>query len=623
MKKVWITDILLLEKTVIHNDFKQTHYNQYLMDSLEELISAARCEKEVDLLLEGADIVNTLSGEVHRADVAIHNGRIVGFDCSSAREVLDLSDSILAPGFIDGHVHIESAMVTVPEYARAVVPKGTTSVVIDPHEIANVQGMEGIRYMLDSSRHVPLNVCIMLSSCVPATNMETSGAVLNADSLSELMSDERVLGLAEMMNYPGVIFRDPEVLRKIRLADRSRKRVDGHCPKLSGRDLTAYIAAGITSDHECTSPEEAREKLRQGMHIMIREGSAARNLVDLLSLVTSLNSRRFLFVSDDRHPADILKEGHIDFMVRTAIRQGLDPILALQIASLNAAEYFGLRDLGAIALGYRADIAVLDDLDSVNVMKVIKDGRMVAEDGHLTAQLEAAPAPKCSAMMIGKIDASSFEIKAKTSRADADTRARAGDGAKDRVRVRARVIGVIPDQIITKSLVCEVKAIGGSVVADTDEDVLKMAVVERHRTTGNIGLGLVHGFGLHSGAIATSVAHDSHNIVVVGTDSREMLAAVLAVKEMNGGMVVIKDGRIKASLALPVAGLISERYIREVAESIDDCIDAAKEQGCNLKDPFMTLSFLCLPVIPELKLTDMGLVDVNRFQFVDLFLESV
>ncbi len=570
------------------------------MDSLEELISAARCEIEVDCLLEGADIVNTLSGEVHRADVAVHNGRIAGFDCSSARETLNLEGFLLAPGFIDGHVHIESAMVTVPEYARAVVPKGTTSVVIDPHEIANVLGIEGINYLLDSSRNVPLNVYIMLSSCVPATDLETSGAFLDSDALSELMSDERVLGLAEVMNYPGVVFRNPEVLKKICLA--GRKRVDGHCPRLSGRDLTAYIAAGINSDHECTSVEEAREKLRQGMYIMIREGSAAKNLRDLLSLVTPYNCRHFLFVSDDRHPADILREGHIDFMIKTAINDGLDPILALQIASLNAAQYFGIRDLGAIAPGYRADIAVLDSLESPNVEKVIKDGHLVAEDGDLRARLVQAPAPKISTMAIGNIDTGSFEIRAESG--------------------KARVIGVIPDQIITRSLSIQPKTIEGRVVADVEKDVLMMAVVERHRATGNIGLGLVQGFGLRFGAIATSVAHDSHNIAVVGVNSAEMLSVVLAVKEMNGGLVVVKEGKVMASLALPVAGLLSERYMRDVADGIDDCIDAAREQGCRLKDPFMTLSFLCLPVIPELKLTDRGLVDVNKFKFVPLFLEK-
>ncbi len=570
------------------------------MDSLEELISAARCEIEVDLLLEGADIVNTLSGEVHRADVAVHNGRIAGFDCSSTRETLCLDGRLLAPGFIDGHVHIESAMVTIPEYARAVVPKGTTSVVIDPHEIANVLGIEGIKYLLDSSRNVPLNVYVMLSSCVPATNMETSGAALNPDALSELMNDERVLGLAEVMNYPGVIFRDQEVLRKIRLA--GRKRVDGHCPQLTGRDLTAYIAAGINSDHECTSVEEARERLRQGMYIMIREGSAAKNLRDLLSLVTPYNCRHFLFVSDDRHPADILREGHIDFMVKTAIKEGLDPILAFQIASLNAAQYFAVRNLGAIAPGYRADIAVLDSLESLSVVKVIKDGRLVAEDGELRARLERVSAPKGLSIRIGEINAGSFEIEAKPG--------------------KARVIGVIPDQIVTRSLSVQPKTAGRRVVGDTDRDVLKMAVVERHRATGNIGLGLVQGFGLRFGALATSVAHDSHNIAVVGVDSAEMLSAVLAVKEMNGGLVVVNEGRAKASLALPVAGLLSERHMRDVADGIDDCIDAAREQGCKLKDPFMTLSFLCLPVIPELKLTDRGLVDVNKFKFVSLFQEK-
>ena len=580
------------------------------MDSLEELISAARGEIEVDLLLEGAEIVNTLSGEQHHADVAVHKGRIVGFDCRSARECIDLSGSVLSPGFIDGHVHIESAMVTVPEYARAVVPKGTTSVIIDPHEIANVLGVEGIMYMLESSRRVPLNVYVMLPSCVPTTMMETSGAVLDAESLSELMDDKRVLGLAEVMNYPGVIFRDSEVLKKIRLA--GNKRVDGHAPQLSGRDLTAYIAAGIKSDHECTTLEEANEKLRQGMHIMIREGSAAKNLLDLLPLVTPQNARQFLFVSDDRHPADILREGHIDFMIRTAIKHGLDPIQAMQIASLNAAAYFGLKDLGAIAPGYRADIAVLDDLESLNVMKVIKDGKLVAEDGYLTARLESTPAPKDTTMRTGPLDVGSFRIRSERIRSE---------------RIRSepslvRVIGIIPDQIITKSLAIKPKTSKGLVVRDLDKDVLKMAVVERHMATGNVGLGLVKGFGLQAGAIATSVAHDSHNIVVVGVTDEEMLDAVLRVIEMGGGLAVVKDGRIKASLPLPVAGLLSEMYMHDVAEGIDDCIDAVHDLGCQLKDPFMTLSFLCLPVIPELKLTDKGLVDVAKFQLVPLFMEN-
>jgi adenine deaminase len=567
---------------------------------LEELIAAAHGEIEVDLMLEGAEIANVLSGEIYRADVAVHKGLVVGFDAYSARQNIDLRGKILAPGFIDGHVHIESAMVTIPEYARAVVPTGTTTVVIDPHEIANVWGEAGIRYMLDSSRQVPLNVYIMLPSCIPSTSMETSCAALDAKALAGLMGEDRVLGLAEVMNYPGVIRRDPEVLGKIMLA--GMKRIDGHAPGLTGKDLAAYIAAGIMSDHECTSLEEAREKLRQGMYVMIREGSAAKNLSDLLPLVTPQNSSRFLFVSDDRHPADILREGHIDYMVKTAIKEGLDPILALQIASHNAASCFGLRNLGAIAPGYRADIAVLDDLENSSVVKVFKDGKMVAEDGYLTAGLESFPAPKRESMHIGRIDLQSFSITAESS--------------------LARVIGVIPEQIITKSLRLQPKICDGKICSCTERDILKMAVVERHKATGNIGLGLVQGFGLRCGAIATSVAHDSHNIAVVGVSDEDMLSAVLEVKQMGGGLVAVAEGKILTSLPLPVAGLLSERRMRDVADGIDECASSAHDLGCKLKDPFMTLSFLCLPVIPELKLTDKGLVDVNAFQFVPLFLEE-
>jgi adenine deaminase len=570
------------------------------MDYLEEMIAAARGEVEVDILLAGGCIANLLSGEVHRTDVAIHRGRVAGFDCCSAQRTIDLDGLILAPGFIDGHVHIESSMVTVPEYARAVVPRGTTTVIADPHEIANVWGEAGVRYVLESSRGVPLNVFVMLPSCVPATNLETAGATLNADALAGLMQEEGVLGLAEMMNYPGVICRDPEVMRKIRLA--GGRRIDGHAPGLGGRDLSAYINAGISSDHECTTLAESVEKLRRGMYIMLREGSAAKNLSDLLPLVTPKNARQFLFVSDDRNPADILSEGHIDFMVRLAIEQGLDPIIALQISSLNAAQYFGLRDLGAIAPSFRADIAVLDGLDSLNVVKVIKDGKLVAEDGEFTAPQKSATfaVAEQNSMHIGEIDLQSFEIIAETG--------------------QARVIGLIPNQIVTKTLLLSPRVVEGRVVSDIGRDILKMAVVERHKATGNVGLGLVQGFGLACGALATSVAHDSHNIAVVGVSDGEMLAAVLAVVRMGGGLAAVARGRILASLPLPVAGLLSEWRMQDVAAGIGDCIDAAHKQGCTLKDPFMTLSFLCLPVIPELKLTDMGLVDVNAFRFAPLFL---
>jgi adenine deaminase len=570
------------------------------MGPLGELIAAARGELEVDLLIEGADLVNTMSGEVHRADVAVHKGRVVGFDCASCMEVLNLNGKVLAPGFIDGHVHLESAMVTVPEYARTVVPKGTTSVVADPHEIANVLGEAGIQYILDSSRGLPLSVYLMLPSCVPATSLETSGASLDAFALSKFMVLDDVLGLAEVMNYPGVIFRDSSVLDKILLA--GKKRIDGHAPGLSGRDLAAYISAGIGSDHECTSYEEALEKLRLGIHIMIREGSAAKNLLDLLPLVNPRNARQFLFVSDDRHPSDILREGHIDFMVRRSVEHGIDPIIALQIASLNAAQYFRIPDLGAIAPGYRADMVVMDDLESLRVQKVIKDGKVVAEDGELVAGIESVHSPKAASFPAANLSLKSFEIKAEPG--------------------SARVIGIIPDQIITRSLICKPKVEGGRVVADPDRDILKMAVIERHKGTGNIGLGLVSGFGLKSGAIASSVAHDSHNLAVVGTESDEMLAAALEVTKIGGGLTVVKKGRVLASLALPVAGLLSEKYMYEVADGIEEVATAAKGLGCTLKDPFMTLSFLCLPVIPELKLTDKGLVDVGKFDLVSLFVRD-
>lgn len=570
------------------------------MGPLEELIAVARGELEADLLIEGADLVNTLSGEVHRSDVAVHKGRVVGFDCSSCRESFNLGGKILAPGFIDGHVHLESAMVTVPEYARTVVPKGTTSVVVDPHEIANVLGEAGIQYILESSTDLPLNVYLMLPSCVPATGLETSGASLDASALFRFMGQEQVLGLAEVMNYPGVIFRDPYVLEKIRLA--GSKRVDGHAPKLSGRDLAAYIIAGIGSDHECTSYDEGLEKLRLGMHIMIREGSAAKNLEDLLPLVNSRNSRRFLFVSDDRHPSDIIRDGHIDFMVKRSVELGLDPITALQIASLNAAQYFRIKDLGAIAPGYRADMVVLEDLESLRVQSVIKDGCVVAEGGELFIGLKSAPSLKSSSFNVQDLSLESFEIEAEPG--------------------LTRVIGIIPDQILTKSLLCEPKVEDGRVVADLDRDILKMAVIERHRGTGNVGLGLVSGFGMKSGAIATSVAHDSHNLAVVGTKSEEMLAAALEVRSMGGGLAVVRGGEVLARLPLPVAGLLSDRYMYEVADGIDEAAAAARGLGCILKDPFMTLSFLCLPVIPELKLTDLGLVDVGKFDLVSLFVRD-
>ena len=568
-----------------------------IMQMREELIAAARGEVEVDLLLSGGQLANVLSGEVYRADVAVHKGRIVGFECCSARRVLELDGQIIAPGFIDGHVHIESSMVSVPEYARAVVSRGTTTVVADPHELANVWGEAGIRYILASSEDVPLNVYVMLPSCVPATDLETAGARLGAADLAMLLKEDRVLGLAEMMNYPGVLLRDAEVMAKLALAE--GRPVDGHAPGLSGLDLSAYISAGIGSDHECTSIEEAREKMRSGMHIMLREGSAAKNLSDLLPLVTAKNAGRFLFVSDDRHPADLLGQGHIDFMVRTAVEQGLEPILALRIASINAARYFGLSHMGAVAPGYRADIVILDSLESLRPAKVIKDGILVAEEGRLCVSLKPTGGADRRSMNIAPLGPASFRIAA-------------GAGP-------ARVIGVVDGQIVTRSLSLKPRVEEGLVVSDTGRDILKMAVVERHHGTGNIGLALVQGFGLARGALATSVAHDSHNIAVVGVSDGDMLGAVREVEKMGGGLAALAEDRTLARLPLPVAGLMSEARQEEVQQGLESCIAAARGLGCRLTDPFMTLSFLCLPVIPELKLTDRGLVDVSTFRFAEMF----
>jgi adenine deaminase len=561
------------------------------------LIAVARGEEPADLWLKNAQVVNVLSAEIHPADVAIYGGRVVGFGQYEARQTIDLEGRYLCPGFIDGHVHLESSMVQPSEFARAVMPHGTTAVVTDPHEIANVLGLDGVRYILEASEALPLTVYVMLPSCVPATQMETAGAELSAADLATLLDHPRVLGLAEMMNFPGVLFRVPEVLEKINMA--GQRPVDGHAPGLSGKDLNAYVAAGVRSDHECTTLDEAREKLRLGMHIFIREGTTARNLRDLLPLVTPANARHCSFVTDDRHPEDLLSEGHIDDLVRKALAQGLDPVIAVQMASINTAEYFGLRNVGAIAPGYRADLLVVDDLEQFSITQVFAAGQLVAEEGRfLPSPTELPRAPLESTMHLD-LDALDFTITA-------------GEGP-------AKVIGVIPEQIITERLSVQVPVEGGQAVADPAQGLLKMAVVERHRNTGNVGLGFVKGFGLRKGAIASSVAHDSHNIVVVGADDADMRAAVKAVAKMGGGQVVVADGQVKARLPLPIAGLMSDQPLEKVRDRIEALTAAAQELGCALPDPLMTMSFLALPVIPTLKLTDKGLVDVEQFAVVPLF----
>lgn len=566
--------------------------------SLEEIIPVARGERPAELLLKNARLVDVFAAEIIETDVAIHAGHVAGVGTYEAESVVDLEGRHLCPGFMDGHLHIESTMLIPPEFARAVVPHGTTAVMADPHEIGNVLGIEGINYMLSSSEDLPLSVYIMLPSCVPATDMETSGARLSASDLEPLLIRERVLGLAEMMNYPGVLAADPEVLAKIKIA--AGRPVDGHAPGLSGRDLCAYIGAGIHSEHECTTAAEAREKLELGMHIMVRQGSTEKNLKDLAVIVTPETSRRCMLVSDDRNPSDLLEKGHVDHLIRLAIGEGLPPVTAIQMASINTASYFGLPDAGAVAPGYRADLVVLDDLEKVKVSMVYKQGRLVAEAGQVLPFASGEP----DRMVRSTVNIDYKSLKRLGIRA-------AGDSMK--------VIGIVPGQIVTENLSLKPRVEAGMAVADVKRDILKIAVVERHMASGNLGLGFVKGMGLQGGAIATSVAHDSHNIIVVGDNDEDMRAAVLAVEKQNGGAAVVSEGGTLAGLPLPVAGLMSALPAADVAAAARQVIEAARGLGCPLEHPLIALSFLALPVVPSLKLTDMGLVDVNRFQIVDLF----
>jgi adenine deaminase len=569
-------------------------------ESLARLIEVARGDAPADTLLKNARLVNVRSGEVHDADIAIFEGRIAGFGDYQARDAVDLRCQYVCPGLIDAHVHIESSMVTVPEFARAVMPRGTCAVVTDPHEIANVLGLTGIHYMLDSSEGLPLRVFAMASSCVPATHMETSGASLEASDLEPLFEHPRVIGLAEVMNFPGVFLGAPEVLAKIEAA--GDRPVDGHSPGLSGLPLNAYTAAGIGSDHECTQLEEAREKLRRGMHIFIREGTTARNLKELLPLVTPHNAAHCSFCTDDRHPEDLLEEGHIDALIRMAVAEGLDPVTAIQMATINTASYFGLRGLGEASPGYRADLVVFDDPADFRARKVFVDGRVIAEDGEYVGARPAPPPAPGSGVKV-KWEAVGFEVAAEIGQ-------------------QARVIHAIPGQIVTGQSVEEMRVEDGRAVADPGRDLLKIAVIERHRSTGNVGVGFVRGFGLKKGAIASTVAHDNHNIVVVGASDSDLKTAARVVAKAGGGQAVVADGEVLASVPLPIAGLMSDLPLEDVRRRIEEMSQAARGLGGTLPDPLMTMSFLALAVIPELKITDMGLVDVGEFALVPLLIDG-
>ena len=570
------------------------------MSDLSTLLAVARGDRPADVRLTNARVVNVLTEELEESDVALSGAWIAGVGPGyDARETLDLGGRFVLPGLIDAHVHIESSLATPPEFARAVVPRGTTTVVSDPHEIANVHGLEGIRYMLAASEGLPLTAFVMASSCVPATHMGTAGAVLDAGHLASL-DHPRVLGLAELMNFPGAIQGASEVLEK--LAAFSGRVVDGHAPGVTGKALNAYVASGPRSDHECTSPGEAEEKLRRGLWVFFREATNARNLLALLPALSPGTRRRIALCTDDRQPADLLDKGGIDDMLRTLVGEGIDPVQAIGLATLNPAEYFGLHDRGAVAPGRRADLVVVPSLDELRAAMVFSGGKLVAEGGKALWPRPARLPPPPKPSMAVPDDTLDFSIP--------------------KQRGRARVIRAIPDQIFTRAEAATPATAGDEVVADTERDLLKIAVVERHSGSGRVGLGLVAGIGLRRGAIAGTVAHDHHNIIVIGADDASMRSAVRAVAELRGGLAVTHGDQVLASLALPVGGLMSEAPVEAIRASLDDVVKSARSLGSPLHDPFMAMSFLGLEVIPELKITDLGLVDVEAFEPVDLWLDE-
>ncbi len=564
----------------------------------EKLIKTARGLEKADLVIKNANVINVLSEEIHKCDIAISDGIIAGIgEGYEGKKEININGAYVSPAFIDGHVHLESSMMLPHEFAKAVVPCGTTTVIIDPHEISNVLGLHGISYMHEAVKNLPLDVYTMLPSCVPATPYETSGFDLNSYDLALLIDSPWVLGIAEMMNYSGLLNLDKNVLAKLDLAKSKGKRIDGHAPFLSGKDLCAYAASGVKSDHECTNPEEATEKIRLGMYIMIREGTAAKDLDALIPVLKEKNTRKCMFVTDDRHPKDL--RVHINDMVRRAVDAGVDVIKAVQIGSLNTAEYFGLKNQGAVAPGYKADLLILPDLKTFKPDLVIKDGKVVAENGKLLKDFAKFEKPSVrSSINVRWIEEKDFEIK----------------GTSEFVNT----IEIIPHQLVTKSSICKAKFENGKLNSNTETDTLKILVMERHRATGNIGKGFVKGFNLKSGAIASTVAHDSHNMIIVGTNDFDMYTAAVELVKMQGGKVVVNNGEVIAKLPLPIAGLISDKDFDYVVKHCDELNSAVKELGCNLDDAFMTMSFLSLPVIPELKITDKGLFSTKKWDFVKI-----
>lgn len=553
-----------------------------------------------DLVLKNAEVFHVFTGEFIQGDIAIADGYIAGTGSYFGIEEIDMSGRYIVPGLIDAHVHIESSMLTPYQFAKAALPCGVTTVITDPHEIANVCGTKGIQFMLDATEKIPLNVYVMLPSCVPSTEFENAGAKLLADDLEPFLQHPRVLGLAEMMNAPGVLTQDSGVMEKLRMARSAGMHVDGHAPGLTSSQLMGYAAAGITSDHECITKEQALDRLRAGIGVMLREGTAAKNLKALLPAVNPDTAPYFMFCSDDKIPAELLESGYINDMIRIAVSEGVSVANALQMATINTARHYNLKDVGAIMPGCKADLLVLDSLNPWVPLQVYKDGRLAYDQGRLVqtgTELDSSDLEHT--VNVGELNLDALRLPLATE--------------------MAHVIGLVPYQIVTKKATLPVKRVDGCAVSDIENDVLKLAVFERHMATGNVGLGLVKGFGLKRGALASTVAHDSHNLIVIGTNDEDMLAAARELQRIGGGICIADGGEITASLALPVGGLMTNEPAQAVADKQAEIIAKAREMGVpEFYSPFLTLAFLSLPVIPSLKLTDKGLVDVDAFKFIPL-----
>ncbi|MBR4423590.1 MAG: adenine deaminase [Mailhella sp.] len=572
-----------------------------MKEETERFFAMASGRVPADLRIDNARVVDVFSGEVFEDSVRVGMGRILGFGMQDARRVVDARGHCLIPGLIDAHVHIESSMLSPRGFAELVLPSGTTTVIADPHEIANVRGTAGVRWMIDAARELPLDVRFMLPSCVPCLRSEDAGAVLEAQDLAPFADDPHVGGLAEMMNVPGLIMGDTDVLSKLDLASGQGMVIDGHAPMLSGQSLDLYAAMGVATDHECTTPDELRDRVRRGMYVLLREGSAARCLAALLPAVDRENLRRCLFCTDDRHAADILERGHIVNNLRLAVKAGLDPVSAVRMATLNAAECYGLRDRGAIAPGRRADMVLVSDLRSFGVLRCWARGELVAEDGRVCAPLtKIAPTPLLGSVNMAPLPPDPFSLRVPSG--------------------RARVIGMRPHSLLTDCVIREVRTSpGGNVDLALNPGLLKIAVIERHRATGRMAVGLLEGYGLRGGAIATTIAHDSHNLVVAGDDEGDMLAAVREAERLGGGIVMVSGGRTLCELPLPLGGLMSDEDPAFVAARLRELFELASSHYRirDDVDAFMALSFLALPVIPSLKITARGLFDVDAFAFTD------